>query len=151
MGVSLGYAALQPVSREVQTLVKRAADELCREREWWTEPIHFFDDAACHNCLVGSSKLFRPGFDWDDDTFLVWRDVQFIIGKLAGWADSLGLTWRLSHDGHEIGIVDAKGADDRVNLFCSNLAALGRHPTSDPRAVEAVAKALLETYSQRDS
>jgi hypothetical protein len=100
--------------------------------------------------LAGDSELFRAGFDCDDDTFLAWRDAQFIVANLAKWAFSFGITWRLSHDIHEIGIVDAKGADHRVNEFFSKLAALGHHPTSDPRAVETIAEALLEKYSARD-
>ena|SRR5215813_3327107 len=150
MGVSLGYATVQPVTDDVRKLVTQAADELSRGRDWWTEPIHFFDDSERPGCLVGNSKLFRAGFDCDDDTFLAWRDIQFIIANLAKWASSFELTWCLSHDVHGIGTVDAKGADERVNEFFSKLADLGRHPTSDPRTIETIAEALLEKYSERD-
>lgn len=100
---------------------------------------------------MGNSKLFRPGFDCDDDGFLAWRDAQFIITNLAKWASNFGLTWRLSFDDSEIGTVGAKGADDRVTEFLSNLAILSRHPTSDQRTVETIAEGLLQKYSERDA
>jgi hypothetical protein len=149
MGVSLHYATAQSVAFEVRELVKREADDISRARDWWTEPIHFFETAWQPGCLVGNSKLFRPGFDWGDDTFLAWRDTQFIIASLAKWASDFGLTWLLSSEG-EIGIVDAKGADDRVNEFFSRLVALGRHPTSDQHAVDILAADLLKKYSARN-
>jgi len=60
MGVSLGYATVQPVTDDVRKFVTQAADELSRGRDWWTEPIHFFDDSERPGCLIGNSKLFRP-------------------------------------------------------------------------------------------
>lgn len=144
MGVSIGYATPQLVTQEVRTLVKQEADELSRGRDCGLSR-----SISSIMRLVGDSKLFR-GVALDD-TFLAWRDVQFIVATLARWAASFGVTWRLSYDDIELGIVDATGADDRFNAFCSNIVSLGRHPTSDPRTREVIAKALLETYLRRDS
>jgi len=156
LGVSLCYATTQPVTNEVREFLERAANEVKRGRDWWAEPIHFFDDWDRPDCVVGNSKLFRPGFDCDDDSFLAWRDAQFIIAALAKWASNFGLTWRLSFDAYqaenpEIGTIGARGADDRVSAFLSNLAALTCHPTSDQRTVETIAEGLLQKYSERDA
>ena len=66
MGVSLRYATAQPVAVEVRERVKRAADEISRERDWWAEPFHFFETAWQPGYLVGNSK---HGCDWEDHTF----------------------------------------------------------------------------------
>jgi hypothetical protein len=150
MGVSLTYATAQPVSHEAREFVRRAADEINHARDWWGEGILFIDAPSQPSCLVGDSKLFRVISDWDDDTFLAWRDAQFIVANLTKWASSFGLTWNLSVEGEKIGTVNATGADKDANEFLSNLAAVVSYPTTDEQTVEKIAGALLRKYSTPD-
>jgi hypothetical protein len=149
MGVTIEYATTRPAAPDVTALVLQAADETNRGREWWTEGILFFDDPEQPGVLSGSSKLFRGGgvVEVDDDSFLAWRDAQFIISRLAHWGSNFGLVWRLSYDGGELGRVDAAGADHAVTAALSMLLASTPYATSDPLDHETTAAALLKKYA----
>jgi hypothetical protein len=113
------------------------------------EGIWFADNPEQPGVLGGSSKLFRGGggIEWDDDSFLVWRDVQFIISHLAHWASRFGLVWCFSYEGGELGRVDATGMDHEVSNALSLLLASTPYATTDPFAVETTAAALLKKYT----
>jgi hypothetical protein len=147
MGVSVDYATTQPIAPDVRARVMQAADDINRRREWWTEGICFLDNPERPGVLSGSSKLFRGGVEWDDDSFLAWRDAQFIIGHLAHWASKFGLVWCFSYDGGELGRVDATGTDNEVSNALSILLASTPYATTDPLAVETTAAALLKKYA----
>ena len=111
--------------------------------------ICFLDDTDRPGVLSGSSNLFRGGggVEWDDDSFLVWRDAQFIIGHLAHWASKFGVVWCFSYDRGELGRVDATGTDHEVSNALSILLASTPYATTDPLAMETTAAALLKKYA----
>jgi hypothetical protein len=87
--------------------------------------------------------------DDGDDSFMGWRDAQFIISVLADWSRRFGFSWLLSVDSGEIGMVTPSGADDSVDELLSLLALQCGHPTDDPGAVESLAAELHKKYVSR--
>jgi hypothetical protein len=152
MGVSLTYETESAVSASARQEIIAAAKELVLSREWWCEPFIFFEHPNEPERLIGDSKLFIPAEEvsFEDDSFMAWRDAQFIIGKLAEWARGYSLAWRLSMEGHEMGGVTSEGPDQRVAEFFGVLALESGYDISDPSKVERIAAHLFQKHADRN-
>jgi len=116
MGVSLSYWATSRVPDTVASAIKAEAARVNATRDWWCEPLVFFDWPETGSNLAGDTKpLFaglygRPGnyveVDHDDNQFMAGRDFQFIIDQLCNWSRDYGVSWRLSFADADLGVIE---------------------------------------------
>lgn len=154
MGVSLSYWTITAVDPRVRRQIEDEAGEI--ERDWWCEPLHFFDWPGKPG-LAGDTKLFfASGYsttngdffevEIDDDVFLAARDARFIVDRLCAWSATHGLIWELVCEA-PIGRITSGKPDAQVTEFIDGLAARG-HLTGSP-ADDARGQALLAKYASR--
>jgi len=82
------------------------------ERDWWKGLLGF--DAAEEDrpsLLSGRTSLFySTGIPDDDDLFMAFADVAFILGRLADWSKRFKIKWHLRMHEEDWGAVDPSGA-----------------------------------------
>lgn len=83
------------------------AKEVANERQWWNEPLSFFEDAAEPDLLTGSTKLIHRQLkgdsgknrtvDYRDDMLMGMADYLRIIEILTYYSKEHEFTWTLSY------------------------------------------------------
>jgi hypothetical protein len=116
MGVSLSYWATSRVPDAVASAIKADAERVNATRDWWCEPLLFFDWPETGSNLAGDTKpsfgsvYGRPGnyvdVDDDDNQFMAGRDFQFIIDQLCKWSREYSVSWRLNFAGGDLGVIE---------------------------------------------
>ena len=59
--------------------------------------------------LKGGTPLFRSNALLEDDLFMSFGDMSFIVDRLAGWAAAHGVKWRLHMHDEDWGAIDPTG------------------------------------------
>jgi hypothetical protein len=116
MGVSLSYWATSRVPDAVASAIKADAARVNGTRDWWCEPLCFFDWPQSGSNLAGNTKpayaLFYGGsenlveIDHDDNQFMARRDFQFIIDQLCKWSREYGVSWQLHFADGDLGVIE---------------------------------------------
>src|SRR6185295_6915959 len=81
------------------------------ERDWWKGAVGF--DAAeddRRSTLSGRTPVFyKSGIPDDEDLFMAFADVAFILVRLAGWAKKHKIKWHVRMHDEDWGAVDPSG------------------------------------------
>jgi hypothetical protein len=62
MSVSFSYRTVHSVDAKTKAEILESAKRTNQEREWWCEPLAFFDHPEYPDSLAGDTKLFLLGF-----------------------------------------------------------------------------------------
>ncbi len=91
---------------------KRIVEEaLALQREWWRGPLAFDDPPEVKPAILsGAAPLFHhQGVSDEDDLFMAFADVVYLVERLAGWASRFNLKWILRMNGEAWGTIDSVG------------------------------------------
>jgi hypothetical protein len=115
VGVSLGYWTCDPVPPQVKDMIEGEAKQVVLAHDWWAESLNFFDPGESDGRLFGRTKIFLIGYSTadggyqevnpDEDCLMAYRDMCFILEKLAVWGNKHGVTWAITCVGEPIGTI----------------------------------------------
>lgn len=136
MGASLAYWTTDPVSDDVAEKIREEVAELRAHRQWWAEAIELSTEVPGKNGhLAGEMGLFLLGYedgdgmyvevDPDDDAFMAYRDMRFIVGRLRRWSEEYGLSWELQLEGEPLGTIEDGKSDTALKSFLEELGRSG--------------------------
>lgn len=158
MGISLDYSTVDPVDPTTSAAIMEHVARIVGKRDWWCEPINFFESGENDGRLYGGNKIFLPGYstgsgsyvevDPDDDSFMAWRDTRFILDLLGEWSKQFGISWTVSCAGEPVGVVRNGSCDENIHQYmklCEQAAGLN---PADP-AIEERANAISKQYASR--
>jgi hypothetical protein len=87
------------------------ADVAAIERDWWRGKLGIDASDEEHPAILsGRTPLFyKSGIPDDDDLFMSFADVAFILERLSGWSKRHKIKWHLRMHGEDWGAVDPSG------------------------------------------
>jgi len=104
----LRYESASKVGASSAKSILAEAGEL--QRDWWNGGIGFENqDPASPEVLKGGTPLFRSNALLEDDLFMSFGDMSFIVDRLAEWAAKYGVKWRLHMHDEDWGAIDPTG------------------------------------------
>ena len=158
MRVSLDYISEQHVSLEARKKILAESKTLAESHDWWCESINFFDGEGIGDRLMGSTKIFLPGysteggglreFDPEKDVFMAKRDARLIIDSLSKWSKEFGISWALEAGGGDAGTIKDGEPDENAEGFLASMEEMVK--VFSAMAGEAdLAAMILDEYSDR--
>ncbi len=102
---ALIYTSEDEFDADYKAALYADAKEIASERQWWSEPLSFFEDANEPDLLTGSTKLIhrylednagnRRAVDYRDDMLMGMADYLRIIEILTYYSKEHEFTWTL--------------------------------------------------------
>ena len=81
------------------------------QRNWWKGALGLDPSEEGRPAILsGKTALFHAhGIPDDDDVFMAFADVAFIVGRLADWAKRFKIKWRVRMRDEDWGAIDPTG------------------------------------------
>lgn len=147
MGASLSYSSKSPVPASIRSIIVDFLVEESSKREWWAEPLAFFESPQLRGHIVGDTKLFCLIDDVFADCFMAMNDAVFIVELLEVVSKAYKCDWTLSMDGSTLGSIAGGQRDQEL---VANLKAFAFIADGHGAGVEEYDReSLLQEYSER--
>lgn len=153
MGVSLNYNLIGDVKADTWETIQEEANILAQTRHWWCESINFY--GSLNEGIFGDSKVYRTTHtsstgeqlwvDDNDNKFMSFRDIKFIIETLADWSQRFGVSWELLFLDSPVGKLTPTTKRQSVANIVQEFAAPGTINPESPEG-EALAKSIFAKY-----
>ncbi len=119
MSVSFSYFTREDITSDLLATIRSEAESLNNTREWVsTEALIFFDMDEYESKAFGNSKFFPGGIGNETDGV---PDVQFIIDALCDWSKRFDISWQITAEEADVGIIEHGKPDDAVQGFVKSL------------------------------